>query len=886
MNILKPIQDLFQKVLLYIFRLVCFAFRRLRFAGRGIKLEDKITDFNDIFKTTRLFFVFNLLALLIFTMLPQGKDVILVVIEDLSEFKILSTISLLFGLTGWCLVSEFGARYKIYVADNSGLLLTNERVNFRKEAQKFVSTLYLLLPIMIVMLSVIIVTFSSVKQWKMHDVLPFATLLVLLVLLFALLSKYYLDDFYIGKLRKKKVWYKVSAEELRWANKLFGIYSDFVYMIRKANNFKGYEPTPEEKQERQEVLDKMYEHDKAAEEAEDDNTAPMHYDFVQTYQRYTSLIEALPPHAPGCNDVHDSNCNTITHFPVNYTKKHDRAPELFMPVEFSTHNTKPVRNKDYEAAKNNKSADAKDEPEFLMLEQAGGYYRWMYKNNPSFYKTLHLQVHVVSISSLIFLLLVSAGDLVSYNVIGVPALVCLSFACWLGVYTGLLYIDKRFRRNIKLSVRFLLFIWVLIVSYINSDHPVRKSDTTAFNSIRPPLHEHFGQWYQQYIRKMPLQEIKGDSTAAADSLRNVFFITAEGGASRTGAFAALLLAKIMDTLPRFKDQVYAFSTVSGGTLGISFFNAITYIEPTIENKAADYYQHATKAFFSQDQLSAPIAKWLYGDILACLWPAPIQRFDRAVALEKAWEHSYGKVFKKPQDVNVFSTNFLSNYNNHAPGHTIMPAWFINTVEVETGLQCYISNVRADSFILARQRDLLGEKIRHGINYSTAVGFSTRFPLFSPSAAIYHADDKVYHYVDGGYVENAGSKTMLEVLQDLDSVLRANKIKPWVIQIMFSDPDSSAFQSTGFLNEFSSIANGIYNTRAGSGATYRALLQKEVAALGGQIIEVPLEASGSDVPMSWIFSERSLRNLDTAVLKTWYNQSAGKLRLRSLPIWGK
>lgn len=203
MNIIAPIQRFFVVIFLYIFRLTSFAVRRLRFAGKGVAIEDKATDFFEIFKTTRLFFLFNLLALLVFTLLPQGKDIILIVIEDLSDFNIWSLVSLFAGLFGWCIISEFGARYKIYITDNSGLSLTDERVNFRKEAQKFVSSIYLLLPVVIVMLSVIIVSFNNIKVWKLATIWPFTVVLLLLILAFTLLSKFYLDRFFISELRKK-----------------------------------------------------------------------------------------------------------------------------------------------------------------------------------------------------------------------------------------------------------------------------------------------------------------------------------------------------------------------------------------------------------------------------------------------------------------------------------------------------------------------------------------------------------------------------------------------------------------------------------------------------------------------------------------------------------
>ena len=338
----------------------------------------------------------------------------------------------------------------------------------------------------------------------------------------------------------------------------------------------------------------------------------------------------------------------------------------------------------------------------------------------------------------------------------------------------------------------------------------------------------------------------------------VFFITAEGGALRTGAFTALLLARLQDIYPQFKKNIYAFSSVSGGSLGVSFFNAISYIEPDTTERTEKYNEGVTKTFFSQDQLSPVIGKMFYADLLNDFWPRHVEAFDRAIILEKAWEHSYATVFNNPADVNVYSKNFTSCYQQR-----VLPAWFINTTEVETGLQCYVSNVVADKFLFASQRDLLADKIKGGINYSTAINFSSRFPLFSPSAALYQNDDQTYHYVDGGYVENTGAKTMLEVLQSLHSLLTANRIRPYLIQLRFGD--SSHFEQTGFLNEITSISSGIYNTRAGSSNTYTALLKEETEdSLHGHLITVPLNATSNDVPMSWVFSQRSLENLNKVI----------------------
>lgn len=847
MNIVAPIQKFFVVIFLYIFRLTSFAVRRLYFTGKGVALEDKASDFFDIFKTTRVFFIFNLLALFVFTLLPQGKDIILIVIEDLSGFRVWSLISLFGGLFGWCIISEFGARYKIYITDNSGLSLTDERVNFRKEAQKFVSSIYLLLPVVIVMMSVIIVSFNNIKKWDIGNIWPFIVVLLLLILVFTLLSKFYLDSFFISELRKKNVWYKVRDVELHWANKLFGIYNDYVFMVRKSSNFKDENTTRNDGAEKD---------------------PPPDANIKNTYARYTALIEALPSKQSG------QQVNTIEGFPRDYFKEGELAPVDFSDVTFHQMNYVPELNMARDKSKN--------EPEFIYKENSDGYYRWIYKNNPSFYKTLHLQVFVIAISSLLFMLLISIISpkcYLFYEIIGSPALVCLSFACWLGIYVGVLYIDSRFRKKVKLPIRLILFLWFLIVSFLNDDHPVYKNDSVAFNTGRPYLNKHFDWWLGQHLYDTgcaykiihPNYFQPDSATSNHDSLKNkdtifypVYFITAEGGALRTGAFTAMLLARLQDAFPDFKNHIYAFSSVSGGSVGVGFFNAVAYLEPNGTAKSSDYYQAITRKFFSQDQLSPVVGKLFYADILNNFWPSPVANFDRAIALEKSWERSYFKAFARPADKNIFSTNFMSCYNSRIADTTIFPAWFINTTEVETGLQCYISNVIADSFILARQRDLLAEKIHYGINYSTAINFSSRFPLFSPSAALYQSANQTYHYVDGGYVENTGSKTMLEIIQSLRYQINKANVKPYIIQLRFSDTDSSTFQNTGFLNEINSIVSGMYNTRTGSSTTYTEQLQREIKNLNGEIIQVPLPASSNDVPMSWVFSRRSFANLNKVI----------------------
>ncbi|WPQ65432.1 hypothetical protein SIO70_11295 [Chitinophaga sancti] len=82
----------------------------------------------------------------------------------------------------------------------------------------------------------------------------------------------------------------------------------------------------------------------------------------------------------------------------------------------------------------------------------------------------------------------------------------------------------------------------------------------------------------------------------------------------------------------FKRAIYAYSGVSGGSLGIAFFNAMAYLTPDSLHKV-DSLTNMTDLFFQQDYLSPVIGKMFYGDLLNLLLPFQIPAFDRAAADE-------------------------------------------------------------------------------------------------------------------------------------------------------------------------------------------------------------------------------------------------------------
>ncbi|WP_315814415.1 hypothetical protein [Paraflavitalea speifideaquila] len=234
-----------------------------------------------------------------------------------------------------------------------------------------------------------------------------------------------------------------------------------------------------------------------------------------------------------------------------------------------------------------------------------------------------------------------------------------------------------------------------------------------------------------------------------------------------------------------------------GSVGISYFNAAAYLSNPDDLRQESSFSELSKTFFTQDYLSPVIGKMFYAEVLQLFIPFHINILDRSVALEQSWEEGFEKVIK-PNGRNIFSADFRSLYLNTSKIH---PAIFINTTEAESGYQCWLTNIKmTDSPIVeAEKRDLMNYKIRGGINYSTMINFSSRFPLFSPAGTLIQDKGKKFHYIDGGYVENTGCGTMLEVLRALEPTFKdladpqktrkPIKIKPFVFILKYNQSNN-------------------------------------------------------------------------------------------------
>lgn len=874
MNLNKIILDFLSGFLKFFIPVISRESSDLLLAAKGVKARYIFSDTLNMLLNAKMLLFFNIAACLVFTILPAGKDVLLIVAEELSRYNFANYIWLMFGVTVWSIISEYAVRYSIYVTDNSGHSLSAERILFRKSLQRGIANLYLSFPFMIILVGLLInyLEYGSL----FHDVgkyFAFGIPALSLLLIFSRLSKFYFDTKFRNEFRALqddnivsrnffKRYAKTSAytdpseintektksllsplynflilpaKEAEWARRLLGIYNDYVYTLPTAENYDG----------NAELYYKKFSNLFSDKDKKESRLFPQSVALnADARVPKEFVLKAFQKDSGNDEDVfHEIDC-----------KEDDKARYKWIyeiPVTFFPQ----------KKASNNDIADP------------------CFKPRIDFYARLHNQLRAIVLISVLIITIVVCLPVRWLDIIGPPGLVCLAFAAWSGIYVGLLFIDYAVLRKAAISVRFVLLLVLILSSYFNNDHPYRHSEGILADH-RPTLQEHFKNWVTDYKKDSSNLFFTMPCNGQDSTRYPVVFICAEGGALRTGAYSALGLGYLQDSLSKnmhydFRKSIYAFSSVSGGSLGLSLFNAMGYLQDSTQLRPYSYDSLA-KSFFNIDFLSPVLGKMFYSEIIQLFLPFHVESFDRAIALERAWELGFSNVVRHDAP-SVFDKSYQTIYSKQH----VFPAFFINTTEAETGLQCFISNVKPVGFLKAEERDLLNDsmyhKIDHSLLYSTAVNFSSRFPLISPAAAAIASDGRSYHYIDGGYIENTGAATMLELLKSLKPLLDKEHIMPFVAVLKFSDDANDDFVHMRFGNELTEIVGGIYNTRKGrTNMALEDLQRFTEKELDGKFIKLSLEKTSADVPTNWALSEKSIDHIQKDIERKWKERYTNKL----------
>jgi len=332
--------------------------------------------------------------------------------------------------------------------------------------------------------------------------------------------------------------------------------------------------------------------------------------------------------------------------------------------------------------------------------------------------------------------------------IGTGAVLAFAAACWVFWGSALVY----FGTWKRIPVITLIVLLVLISSLFNDNHDVRVLARHEFE--RPTLRQALLDWNSRIAAKYSDRPV-----------HPLFIIASEGGGIRAAYWTTTVLGTIQDVDPSFADHIFAISGVSGGSLGAAVFGAlIADAEPQGE------FAKRGQSVLGQDFLSPAIAAMFYPDSIQRFLPFRILFLDRGRWLERSWENAWRNTMHSDR----FARPFLDLWQDQ---HVYVPSLFLNATSVESGNRIIASNILIDTNFfeatdatakllpVSQRKDRRHPKT--DIPLSTAAHMSARFTYVSPAGRF--APDGT-HVVDGGYFENSGAATALDVLRQVNKEL--------------------------------------------------------------------------------------------------------------------
>jgi hypothetical protein len=366
--------------------------------------------------------------------------------------------------------------------------------------------------------------------------------------------------------------------------------------------------------------------------------------------------------------------------------------------------------------------------------------------------------------------------------------------------------------------------------------------------------------------------------------------------------------------------VIAASGVSGGSLGIA-----TWAAKLTESRSPGSSPPADEAASTQtDWIEARLGKDYVAPSLAWMLfmeaPWSLLGFnadrDRAAVLEESWERSWPDEPGLDRS-QVGSKGLRQGMFGFRAKHPELPVLLFNGTSVESGCRFNASVLASDGrrsdepsgacvapkALIQKERGVLAATIdlhdflcREDLRLSKAVLLSARFPVISPSGhlkqcATGDAAPPETFVVDGGYLENSGAASALELWTSLASQVEKHNaddkatacVVPFLVQIDNGWGEPAAPGPVPAKPQFQvplAAAGATRNARAASARQAAKLMFDEAFASGGARVFVEatinhrpppelgsryanfslLAHPGAKAPLGWTVSEQSLQDM--------------------------
>ncbi|MBB3349806.1 hypothetical protein [Sphingomonas sp. BK069] len=327
----------------------------------------------------------------------------------------------------------------------------------------------------------------------------------------------------------------------------------------------------------------------------------------------------------------------------------------------------------------------------------------------------------------------------------------------------------------RLPVVSVVLLLIVLFSATNDNHAVSPVPSQLV-ARRPTLDAAFAAWE----RRTP-----GGP---------VILVATAGGASRAAYWTAAVLRAFDDrTGGRFGRQVFAISSVSGGTLAATGY-AAWLADQQVDGASCPYDPAARlafdRAFVGADYLSPAIAGLLYPDLTQSTMPLPVFR-DRASSLEEGWSIGWTDAVGQrrtgcaPQ-AGKLAADFLAIWESSLEaGGPWVPLVLANGTLVEDGKRVITAPIRVEPAVFEDSHDFV-DLFGRSVSGATAILNSARFPLISPAATV-PTPGGTLHLVDGGYFENGGLETLYDVARHIRATV--GRSRPILIIEINNDDDA-------------------------------------------------------------------------------------------------
>ena len=481
----------------------------------------------------------------------------------------------------------------------------------------------------------------------------------------------------------------------------------------------------------------------------------------------------------------------------------------------------------------------------------------------------------------------------------------LFVAKWIGLHAVLLlwlcavaYLGTLLIQFNKLPLYPLILgvvVYVVIASMFNDNSTIRQTpDTSGLVDKRPGFDHYFDMWYRQRDTAIIKTEIP------------VVIIASEGGGIRAAGWTTACLHQLDSLIPGFTRYVFGISGVSGGGVGAATYIALQRanatradslhrLPPLVGSMAEDVVSH--------DLIAPTVASMLFRGGVHNFSPAPIKSLDRNRWLEDAWEKA---TFDHVPDANVtvrrrLEQSFLQ-YCDSPADSTRFPLLFLNSSVAETGQKAILSPLSLENPPLPPDNQQskkshfydvvdLFAVTKADIPFKTATFLCARFPFVTSGGRaegqlpnMKSACKPTFHLIDGGYIENTGIMTGVQIIRRLQQITRLDTIHHYKVHYYLISlhngqaTDNATSKSTfRFLSE---PLTGFLNAAGRQGFALDQLvaytLKKPTDStdvpkpneLQFTYINISLDRSskGHQYPLGWYLSPLAARSLNVAAQK--------------------